>query len=291
MAVVEVPGNSYHIDGNLKKRWDKIKDGKLAKMDEDRVYIVDGREGSGKSVWTLQQAAYIDNSIVGDMDRICFTADAVLQQIRKTRSTKTETKVVVFDEAFRGLSSRSALSRTNKVVVQQLMEMREKNLVLFIVSPSFFLIDLYAAMIRSNALFHIAKRKGSNMRSFKMYSHKKKAKLYQHGIKKGWEYKIYTKFMGRFSGKYPGGDAFEKKYRHLKRRAGIDENAGKKMEIESKLKIDVDNFIFKLYKREKSLRKTSTALLEMGVSRSHVYIQDIVASKSQEVQAPEVIAS
>lgn len=291
MAVVQVPGNSYHIDNKLKLRWDRIKDGKLAEMDEDRVYIVDGREGCGKSVWTLQQAAYIDPTIVGDMDRICFSSRDVLEQVRKHRSTKEKTIVIIFDEAFRGLSSRSALSRINKEIIQQLMEMREKNLVLFIVSPSFFLIDLYAAMIRSNALFHISKKKGSQMRAFKMYSHKKKAILYQHGIKKGWEYKIYTRFRGRFSGKYPGAydlkksnnnqGKFEIEYRKKKRLAGINENAGRKAEIESKIQQDFNKIIKTIYARTKSTRKTANELKEMGVSRHYVTISKIVSEEPQ----------
>ena len=35
---------SYHIDARLKRQWDKLKEGALQKKDEDRCYLVDGRE-------------------------------------------------------------------------------------------------------------------------------------------------------------------------------------------------------------------------------------------------------
>lgn len=221
MAVVNVRGTDYYIHNGLKKKWDSIKDGKLAQKDEDRVYVVDGRERSGKSLFSIQQVAYIDPTILDDEDekilpRICFSSKEVLYAIRNTRSTKSHTKVIIFDEAFRGMSSKSALSQENKRLVQAMMEMGQFNLVLFIVSPSFFLLEMYPAVLRSNALFHIKKDKKSQRRIFKVYNYNKKAMLYQIGIRKGWGYPIGTKQKGNFFNKYPGGDAFEIKYRKKK---------------------------------------------------------------------------
>lgn len=214
---------SYYIEKDLRRRWDKITNGKLAKLDEDRVYVVDGRERSGKSVFTLQQAYYIDPSIIIPEEakkRIVFTADDFLKAIRETQSNKDETRVVVFDEAFRGLSSRSMMSRTNKAIIQALMEMGQKNLVVFIVLPSFFMLDLYPAMLRSNALFHIKKsRRNRAERIYSVYNYTKKSLLYQIGVRKGWQYKVPTRNKGKFYGKYPGGDEFELLYRKMKKDA------------------------------------------------------------------------
>jgi len=215
-------GTKYHIDQKLSNKWDLIKDGKLTKLDEDRVYVVDGRERTGKSLWTLQQAAYIDPTLIGNslktkkLSRITFSGEETLQAIKKTRSTKDKTKVIIFDEAFRGLSSRSVLSKTNKLIVQALMEMGQKNLVLFIVLPSIFFIDKYPAMLRSNALFHIKKEKNSRKRVFEIYNYSKKASLYLLGTQKGWKYPIHTRLKGRFFNKWPGGAEFEKLYRKKK---------------------------------------------------------------------------
>lgn len=228
MAIVEVSGISYHMDDKLKENWDKIKDGGLSKVDEDRFYIVDGQEGAGKSLFTIQQAAYIDPTIIKDEDgkvlpRICFTAEDFLKAIRQTKSDSNNTKCVIFDEAFRGMSSKGAISATNKKVVQALMEMRQNNLIVFLVSPSFYLLELYPAMMRSKALFHVVKQKQSTRRYVRIFNFKKKAKLYQIGLRKGWGYPILTKRKVNFFNKYPGGDSFEKKYRKKKRESLFEE--------------------------------------------------------------------
>ena len=177
---------------------------------------------SGKSLWTIQQSAYIDPTFIerfmNDEPAICFTPEETLEAIKKTTSTSKITKCIMFDEAFRGLSSRSVLSKTNKIIVQALMEMGQKNLVLFIVLPSFFLLDSYPAVLRSNALIHIERpkqRSTQSGRNFKVYNYSKKAWLRSTG-KLAWNYPVKTKFRGRFFGKYPGGEEFEKKYRDIK---------------------------------------------------------------------------
>ena len=213
---VEVGGTSYYMNKYLKAMWDNIRGGKLKKLDEDRVYIVDGRERSGKSLFSIQQAAYIDPSILNDLSRITFTTEDTLKAIRNTKSTNTETKVIIFDEAFRGLSSKSAISKVNKQIVQALMEMGQSNIVLFLNSPSFFLLETYPAVLRSNALFHIEKVKGNRKRFFKGYNEEKKGDLYRIGIRKGWRYNIKTNFRDWFFEKYPGGDDFERRYRDKK---------------------------------------------------------------------------
>ncbi|KKM83525.1 hypothetical protein LCGC14_1308400, partial [marine sediment metagenome] len=71
---------SYFIDKNLRKKWDKLRNGYLIKKDDDKVYIVDGRERGGKSTFAIQQAKYLDPTF--NLDRICFTSDQFLHQIR-----------------------------------------------------------------------------------------------------------------------------------------------------------------------------------------------------------------
>ena len=107
MVVVTAGNESYYMNKYVKEMWDLIKDGKLKQQDDDRVFIVDGKTGTGKSVFALQQAAYIDPSILTDFSRICFSSVEFIAAIRNTKSTETETKVIIFDEAFRGMSSRS----------------------------------------------------------------------------------------------------------------------------------------------------------------------------------------
>ena len=233
MTVVEVCGATYHMDEKLKVKWDRLRDGRLAKYDEDRFYIVDGAEGSGKSLFTFQNAAYIDPTILDDVGedkipRICFSVQEFLTAIRSTKSTKGHTKVVVFDEAFRGMSSKSSLSKNNKLLVECLMEARQNNLVVFIVSPSFYLLEFYGAVLRSQALFHVIKEKKTRRRYVRVFSKKQKAILYQIGVRKGWGYPLKTRFRIRFFNIYPGGPEFEKRYRKKKSdNFGVDSNKSK----------------------------------------------------------------
>lgn len=284
---------TYYINKGLKERWDKIKDGKLAQMDEDRVYIVDGREGIGKSLFAIQQAAYIDPTIIENegkkiLPRITFSPEETLHAIRNTKSTKTHTKVIVFDEAFRGLSSKSALSKVNKSIIQAMMEMRQNNLVLFIVSPSFFLLELYPAILRSNTLFHIYKTKKYKRRFWRAYNFKKKARIYQIGVRKGWGYPIMTGIKDGFYNKYPGGKEFEEIYRRKKydslTRAYADDDLrsmgqkGKKYLAERNiLLVKIKNSIYP----DKSCSEFSEILLkELAISLSDDMLEDILRENS-----------
>jgi len=231
MAIVEVRGVTYHMHDRIKAKWDKIKDGRLAKYDEDRIYACDGMEGIGKSLFVLQQAAYIDPTILDDskdgkhkLPRICFNVMEFIDAIRDNKSTLTHTKAIIFDEAFRGLSSKAALSKNNKLLVTALMEARQQNLVIFLVTPSFFMLEFYGAVLRSQALFHVVKARKTRQRYVRVFGRKQKALLYQVGVRKGWGYPLTTKFRVNFFNIYPGGKDFEKRYRKKKSdNFGIDE--------------------------------------------------------------------
>ena len=234
MAVVEVCGVTYHLNDKLKAKWDKLKEGGLAKDDEDRIYVVDGQEGVGKSLFAIQQAAFIDPTILEDgkngdaLPRICFSVKEFINSIRQNRSTKEKTKVVLFDEAFRGLSSKSSLSKSNKLLVQALQEARQQNLVIFLVTPSFFMLEFYAAVLRTNALFHVVKERKSKRRYVRIFGKRQKNILYQIGVRKGWSYNVKTRSRASFFNIYPGGSDFEKRYRKKKRaNFGVDDGKSK----------------------------------------------------------------
>ncbi len=320
MGVVEVSGQSYHINDNLIEKWDKLKDGKLKKVDEDRVYITDGRERTGKSVFTMQQASYVDNSIIEDekngkilprismeginswesnsswrkeairrykegslLPRITFSAGETLNAIRESKSDEHRTICVIFDEAFRGMSSKGVLSKENKKLVQALMEMGQNNIVLWIVSPSFFLLELYPAILRSNALFHIKKDKRSKKRVVRIFNYRKKAILYQMGLRKGWGYNISTSKRVNFYNIYPAGKDFEWRYRLKKQLSLVEMDKEKeKPDEESKYKLQRDVMIKGLYEDMKSLRKLSKKLKDFGFNLSPMQLSVIVKQKKKE---------
>jgi len=282
MAVVKVKEMQYHMSDLLKPKWDSLKNGKLAKYDEDRFYVTDGQEGSGKSLFTIQQAAYIDPTILEDekgkvLPRICFTPDEFLHAIRNTKSTKTHTKAIIFDEAFRGMSSKGSISAINKKLVQALMEMRQNNLVVFLVSPSFYLLELYPAMMRSKALFHVVKEKNSKRRYVRVFGFKNKAKLYQIGLRKGWGYPIKTRNRMNFFNKYPGGDEFEQRYRKKKRDSL--RNEGMQEEKVHKWKKQRNAAIKAMKKEGKTYEKIKKAISEEGIVMGVTTLHDICKSE------------
>lgn len=288
MVVVTVNGESYYMNKRLNALWNKLKDGQLAKKDDDRNYIVDGRERSGKSLFTIQQAAYIDPTILDDgpngelLPRITFSADETLKAIRETKSTLEHTKVIIFDEAFRGMSSRGTLSKENRMLTQAVQEMGQNNVILFIVAPRFFMLELYVAVLRSHALFHIIKEKRTNKRYFKVYNEKKKGKLYQEGMRKGWAYKVKTNFRDRFFNKYPGGAEFEARYRKKKLLSLQQMGLGATPEVpeETKSRKQRDDIIRGVYKDFiHSERKLSTWLTEKGAGLCGAMVHVIVAKE------------
>lgn len=222
MAVYDCPGPvSYHINDELKAHWDKNSIKNMQKNNQDRVYIVDGMERTGKSWWAIQQFAYLDPAALSSpekfVSRICFTADEFFDAVRTVRNG-----VIVFDEAFRGFSSRASLSRTNKKLVQALMEMGQNNNIVFIVLPSFFLLDMYPAMLRSHGLFHIQIEKRTQRRVWYGYNRGDKNTIFTLGAKKGWTYKKKTHFKGYYFNKFPGGEEYEKAYLAKKRKSLIE---------------------------------------------------------------------
>lgn len=185
---------AYNISESLKPNWEKL-GARVIKENDDRVYIVVGQEGSGKSTFTFEQAKFIDPTF--DLDRICFTADQFLEQIQTVKPGR----VVVFDEAFRGFSSKSSQSKVNKILVQSMMEVRRRNLIIFIVIPSVVLLEHYIVVHRSNALFYIWKKnyKGKKTRHWKAYNRNKTAEIYEKAKKKFGRFpNVFTSKHGKF---------------------------------------------------------------------------------------------
>ncbi len=183
------------MDGRLNNSIeDKVKP-KILKKDNDLVWIVDGLEGSGKSVFAMQVAKVLDPSF--DLERVCMSPEEFTKAILKAKKGQC----VVFDEAFTGLSSRASLTEINKLLVSLMMEMRQKNLFVIIVMPTFFMLDKYVALFRARGLFHVYLKRGKRGR-WVYFNNKKKKLLYLMG-RKLYDYsKPKSKFRGRFMDVY-----------------------------------------------------------------------------------------
>ncbi len=151
---------------------------KVIKRDLDRIYVIDGREGeAGKSTLAMQLGYALDPTMT--LDSIVFKPNDFANALR----TFDKGKVIIFDESFRGLSSKGALSKLNKKIIQLLQECRQRNLFIFIVLPSIFILELYVAVFRSQALIHAYSSKKGNRRYYKIYNYTNKKQLYLYGKK------------------------------------------------------------------------------------------------------------
>ena len=260
------------IFNQLRKGYKKVTEG-----DQDRIYVVTGREGLGKSTLTMQLAYVVDPNL--SLNNIVFTANQLEKRIKEAKRFTA----IIFDEGFSGLSSKGAISKENKRLVRLLMMMRQRNLFLFIVLPSFFLLEKYVGIFRSTALFNVlASRKNFKLRYYKVYNYQKKKELYIKG-KNLMDYsrpKIPKSY--RFYRKLPP-TIDEKAYRAKKlqtfRDDGVEENE------ESKI-MKQRNFLFYILKENYDLSYIGIAKLldECGFGLNESVIGRIVRDVSKKRQ-------
>jgi len=138
----------YYISPIIEKELDKAIIA-VTKKDRDFVMVLDGEEGSGKSVLAQQIAGKLDPKF--NIDNIVFNSDQFIKRLK----TAPKYSCIVLDEAFSSANSRSALTEVNKSLISVATEMRQRNLYVIIVIPSFFDLDKYFALWRCRALFHV----------------------------------------------------------------------------------------------------------------------------------------
>lgn len=208
----------FSMDGYLKKNLSLAKE--VVKKDWDMVFVVDGAEGSGKSVLAQQCAYYCDRTLT--VDRICFTP----KEFKDAILNAEKFQAVVYDEAYTGLSSRAAMSLINRTLVRMLAEIRQKNLFVFVVMPTFFDLDKYVALWRSRALIHVYTKDNFERGLFCFFNVDRKKQLYLHG-KKFYSYgATKANFIGRFPNFYTVDEvAYKKKKKDsLSKDASLDED-------------------------------------------------------------------
>lgn len=228
----------YYFDGKLYIKLNEVKK-RMTKKDFDYVCIVDGGEGTGKSVFSMQLCKYIDPSF--SIERVCFTPEEFKQQLLSCPPKSA----VLYDEAFTGLSSRASLSEINHMLNSLIMQIRQKNLFIVITLPTIFLLDKYVSMFRAKALFHVYLGRGERG-FFRVYGTKTKQKLILNG-RRAYDYKAAkSKFKGRFTDYYT---VPEETYRTKK--ALVLSGEKKRTPLTEKHKIQRDALIKLLYKKYK----------------------------------------
>lgn len=195
VIVFEGSKHAYYMDGYLQHSMDVAK--KQITNDWDFLFVYDGVEGVGKSVKCMQDAFYCDPELT--LERYAFSP----YQFKKAIQTSPKYHAVVYDEAHSGLNSRAAMSMINRSLVSMLTEIRQKNLFVFVVLPTFFDLDKYVALWRSRALIHVYSKENFERGYFAFYNVDKKKELYLKG-KKLYQYSVAKpNYIGRFTNNYP----------------------------------------------------------------------------------------
>lgn len=259
----------YYLEGWVKKRFDEKVIPDLHKKDKDCIITIDGKEGSGKSTLGLQWCKYIDPTF--NLDRVAFTPE----EFRSAIYAAKKGQAVMFDEAFTGFSSRAALSGVNKTLVSLMMQVRQKNLFVIIVLPTFFLLDKYISIFRTRVLAHVYET-GGRRGYFRIFSGKKKRLLVLNKAARTYSYAIKTKKKGRFYGVFALGDEYEEKYR--KRKLEALEKSEKNPMTPTQVKYKEQRNLMLYVLRKKlgySYRKIEELLDEYGHAVNHETIRTI----------------
>jgi ABC-type dipeptide/oligopeptide/nickel transport system ATPase subunit len=244
--MVKVTDKDYYMDGYLKQNLDIAV--KEIAQDWDFIILVDGGEGSGKSVIAQQMAYYVDRTFTET--RVVFRPEELKDAVQNAKKYTA----IVFDEARSGLNSRRAMSSVNVALTDMLAEIRQKNLFIFIVLPTFFDLDRNVALWRSKFLIHVYT---TNMKrgNFMFYSSRLKKQLYVKG-KKFYNYNVEKpSFLGKFTNFYC-----------------IDEVAYRKKKVES----------LRFYSEEANKNSTPKAIQQRNTLMTYILENKIMKVKEME---------
>jgi hypothetical protein len=237
------------LDGYLKNKLDRIK--LMLKKNWDCVFIITGMEGSGKS--TL---GFICGQYLSDMSlTINNIAEGSSDAIKKLEAMPNKS-VLIVDEAELLFSSRETMKREQKQLTQIMMTIRQKNMVLILVCPSFFDLSKYIAVDRSRFVIRTYTDKKLNRGYFIYWGEKKKKKLYQLGKK---NFGSYDKPKGDFHGKFFDYKLpFDDNYQELKKKS-LREAFGGKLKEDKKIELPRE-ILTELVKRIRSHVPTITSV-------------------------------
>lgn len=174
MVMVTVNQDERYYDGGLTRNLDALKE--MVRKDWDGLLFIFGREGVGKSTFTLQLAAYLDPEF--SIDKIAWTPEQFMEKVLNAKRHSC----IVLDEAYLTFTNHSSIGHLQKVIASMLTMIRSRNLFLLIVSPTIFDMSKYLVVHRSLAAFRCYHR-GMERGFWEMYDEDAKLRLYVKGRK------------------------------------------------------------------------------------------------------------
>lgn len=206
----------FHFDGYLWSNLEYYRNMTI-NHDADCVGVIDGNEGTGKSVLAQQVAKALDVDHDIAPEQIVFKATQFNAVVRKLKKGKA----IVYDESQEGLDRRNW--QKSSEITHMLRVCRQRNLFLIMVAQSFYDLDFRVAVRRSRFLLHVywvpdSDKKIFTRGQYRFYSDEQKKRLYcSNETKKFYDYPArWANFQGKFSNTYATDEA---EYRKRKREA------------------------------------------------------------------------
>lgn len=245
---------------------------------QSAVMIIDGRSGMGKTTISFQIAKYMTPDF--DLSNVHFTPQSFIEALTHTKKGDT----LVFDEAML-LSSRSALSQINRMIVIAMSMIRSKNLCIIFNVNSIFDLDRNLSLSRADLLLHCygdsLTDKGKFLAFFKGADGIDRIKqLYIHGKK----YYSYGFPKSNFHSTFPSHFVLdENEYERIKQ-IGVNKFlSGSKNESTTRFKKQRDNAL-KIIKELKDipLRELEVFLKERNIDISYSGLSRIFNRNNQD---------
>ncbi len=136
-----------YLDGKLYELLQGFQDAVL-NYNNSAVIVVDGRSGLGKTTLANQISITLDKDY--DLEKIYYTPESFLIGLASAKKGSCH----VFDEAML-ISSRSALTATNRMIIQAMSMIRSKNIYVIFCVNSIFDLDKNLALSRADVLLHV----------------------------------------------------------------------------------------------------------------------------------------
>lgn len=166
----------------------------ILSKDWDCVFQIDGLEGSGKSILGIFLGWILSKGRLG-IKNIAENSDDAINKLE----TLEKGSVLIIDEGGLSFSSKEVMKKEQRKLVGILNVIRQKQMILIIIAPSFFELNKYISIHRSKFLLHVYTDKRMERGRFAYFSTKQKKMLYEIGKKNFNSYsKPRSKFVGRF---------------------------------------------------------------------------------------------
>jgi hypothetical protein len=194
--------NDVYYDGYLQKNLNILK--KNIKDDWDFWFIIDGLEGTGKSMLGQQCGALLDPNIT--IKNIVFTP----QQFDQAVDELPPYSVLIWDEAITGTQS-TDMTKMARTLQKKAVQMRQKNLYVILILHSYYELKKYYAIHRTWFLLNCYYTPNMETEKlergfFKFYGRDAKRLMYCNDkLRRNYDYpgaQQYVEFRGRFYKNY-----------------------------------------------------------------------------------------